>query len=297
MDEQAFWDLVRTIGRDPAGETFDRLADGLSEHGAADIRDFADHVARALYALDTPAHYRVAAECFLDARCAAVAAGATAYREVLRTPAALARFRNRRCARLVAVAGRAYETSTRGEWRHDPPVSHETGSNAEAWGVHWLQVHMGTTTLGGRAPQAYMVALQHVVVALDTEPAWQLWWRQSGVLECELGIVAEGRLDHLRPSADIRKVRGKVRATFTCVQPACDGHPAELFGVAVDELTGMFEVIREAMRLPPLPAVPPLPALSPKTRRLTVTTRPLPRSPAPDKQGYQTLAQIQEFFA
>src|SRR3954453_20443928 len=88
MEEQTFWDLVDRLGPDPAD--LDRLVDELSDYGAADIRDFADHLARALHALDTPAHYRAVAASgasFLGVRCAAVAAGASAYRTVLSAPA------------------------------------------------------------------------------------------------------------------------------------------------------------------------------------------------------------------
>jgi hypothetical protein len=297
MDEQTFWDLIGTIGPDQAD--FDRLTDELSDHGAADIRDFADHLARALHALDTPEHYRAAGtsmECFLHARAAAVAAGADAYRKVLNSPAALASLAPTGSP-LLPVAARAYETSTRGTWRHETTVSYETGSNADAWGAHWLHPHMGTTTGDDRAPQAYMVALQHVALTLDGDPAWQAWWRQAGVSDCELGIVAEGRLDHLRPSADIRRAGTTVRANFTCSPPRYDGRPAELFRPAIAEITGMFEVIREAIMLPPLPVVPPLPALPPDARDLEVTTKPLPSVPPEvDQQGYLTLTQIQEFF-
>lgn len=298
MDEQTFWALVGTIGRDPADSAFDRLADQLSDHGAADIRDFADHLARALYALDTPAHYRAAGtspESFLRVRCAVVAAGIRAYRQVLRTPAAVAGFAP--CGSLLPVAERAYATSTRGAWTHETPVSHDTGSNAGAWEAHWLRPHMGTTTRDGRTPQAYMIALQHVAVTLDTDPAWRTWWRRAGVSECELGIVAEGRLDHLRPSADIRRAGDKVRANFTCSPPHDDGRPADLFPLAVAEVTGMFEVIREAIGLPALPPVPTLPALPADARHVEVTMKSLPSLPREvDQQGYLTLAQIQEFF-
>lgn len=162
----------------------------------------------------------------------------------------------------------------------------------------WLHPLMGTTTVDGRAPQAYMVALQHVVVTLDGDPAWRHWWDASGVPECELGIVAEGQVDHLRPSADIRKVRGKVRANFTCTAPATAGRrPAELFPLAVDEVTGMFEVIREAIGLGALPPVPPLPELPEHADELEVTRKALPaESGRTEPQGYLTLAQIQEFF-
>ncbi|MEV6600201.1 hypothetical protein AB0M36_25640 [Actinoplanes sp. NPDC051346] len=158
----------------------------------------------------------------------------------------------------------------------------------EFWGRQpcWLHPHMGTTTVDGRAPQAYMVALQHVVVTLDADPEWLRWWRASGVPECELGIVAENQL---RPSADIRKVRGKVRANFTCAAPATpDRRPAELFPLAVREVTGMFEVIREAIGLGDLPPVPALPELPEHLGELEVTRRPL--------QPDVTLTQIQEFF-
>jgi Protein of unknown function (DUF4240) len=298
MDEQTFWALVGLVGRRPARDAYDRLTDELSEHGADDIRDFADHLARALHALDTPAHYRAAPDCFLPARCAAVAAGEAAYLQVLSAPATLGRYAHRHGEQLPGVPERAYRISTRSAWEHVPPVSHETGSNAEAWSASWLHPMLGTTTRDGRAPQAYMVALQHVAITLDTDPAWLAWWRQSGVGECELGIVAEGRLDHLRPSADIRMADGKVRANFTCALPPWAGsRAADLLRPAAEELVGMFEVIREAIGLPPLPPVPPLPELPPDLHEVEVTTKSLPSVPRElEPQGYLTLAQIHEFF-
>jgi hypothetical protein len=164
--------------------------------------------------------------------------------------------------------------------------------------MKWLHPHLGSTTRDGRPPHAYMVALRHVAVTLDRDPAWQAWWRRGGVRACELGIVAEGRFDHLRPSADIRRAGDRVRANFTCSPPRHDGDAADLCPFAVAEVTGMFEVIREAIGLPALPPVPPLPALPPNARAVEVTTKPLRRVPRDiDQHGYQTLAQIQEFFA
>src|SRR3954469_11714759 len=116
MDEQTFWELVDRTGPDPAD--FERLADELSDHGATDIRDFADHLAHALHALDTPAHYRAVATSgasFLRVRCAAVAAGNRAYRNVLSAPAALASYTGAPAAQLLPVAERAYRTSTRAD--------------------------------------------------------------------------------------------------------------------------------------------------------------------------------------
>jgi hypothetical protein len=296
MDEQTFWDLVDRIGHDPAA--FDRLADELSDHGAADIRDFADHLARALHALDTPAHYRAVATSgasFLGVRCAVVAAGATAYRTVLGAPAALATYAGRPGTQLLPVAERAFRTSTRADWQHRPVVSTRTGSNVAAWGDSWLRPRMGTTTGDGRAPRDYMIALRHVVLTLDADPVWRAWWRQSGLAACELGIVAEGKLDHLRPSADIRRIDDRVRANFTCALPA--GDDPDLPDRAVAEVRAMFEVIRQALSLPALPPTPPVPALPADVPEVPVTTKALPTVPQElESQGYLTLAQIQEFF-
>jgi len=164
--------------------------------------------------------------------------------------------------------------------------------------MDWLHPLLGTTTVDGRASEAYIVALQHVVVTLDGDPAWRHWWDAAGVPECELGIVAEGPLEHLRPSADICKGRGKLRANFTCAAPAPGiRRPAELFPLAVHEVTGMFEVIREAMGLGALPPVPPLPDLPEHARELEVTCRAVVQETGEvDAQGYLTLTQIREFF-
>ena len=260
MDEQTFWALVGSAGHDPAD--FDRLADELSDHSAADIRDFADHLARALHALDTPAHFRAAQRAgasFLGVRCAAVAAGAAAYRQVLSAPDRLAGYADRPALQLIPVAERAYRISTRGDWKHEPVVSTQTGANTVAWGSSWLHPHMGTTTGEGRAPQDYMIALRHVALTLDADPAWRSWWRRSGLSACELGIVAEGNLDHLRPSADIRRLDDRLRANFTCALPT--GYETDLPTRATFEVRAMFEVIRQAMSMPDLPPTPPVPRL------------------------------------
>jgi hypothetical protein len=297
MDEQTFWDLVGSIGHDPA--SFDRLADQLSDHGAADIRDFADHLARALHALDTPDHYRAVPSspvAFLGVRCAAVAAGASAYRKVLTAPAALASYADRPVAQLLPVPERAYRTSTRGKWEYQTVVDPRTGTNP-AWAASWLHPHMGTTTGHGGAPQDYMIALRHVALTLDADPAWRQWWRRSGLGSCELGIVAEGELDHLRPSADLRQVGDQLKANFTCALPTGCAGRAELFTRAVTEVHAMFEVIREAMALPALPPTPALPTLPLNVPDVPVTTKSLPSAPPEQEhQGYLTLAQIQEFF-
>jgi hypothetical protein len=229
-----------------------------------------------------------------------VAAGAIAYRTVLDAPTALSSYAGRPGTQLLPVAERAFRTSTRGDWQHQPAVSTRTGANVAAWGDSWLHPHMGTTTTTGvfappgSAPQAYMIALRHVALTLDSDPAWRWWWRQSGLRACELGIVAEGKLDHLRPSADIRRCEDRLRANFTCALADDD---TDLATRAAAEVRAMFEVIRQAMSMPALPPTPPVPALPTDVPDVPVTTKALPSVPQElEPQGYLTLAQIQEFF-
>jgi hypothetical protein len=173
-------------------------------------------------------------------------------------------------------------------------VSIYTSANSAAQDhSSWLHPQMGTTS--GMAPQDYMIALRHVALTLDADPAWRSWWRRSGLAACELGIVAEGNLDHLRPSADIRRLDDRLRANFTCALPT--GDDPDLPARATSEVRAMFEVIRQAMSLPGLPPTPPVPRLPADQPDVPVTTKPLPAIPADlEPQGYLTLAQIQEFF-
>lgn len=176
-------------------------------------------------------------------------------------------------------------------------VSPRIDANEAEWGRSWLHPHMGTTTGDGRAPQDYMIALRHVALTLDADPTWRAWWQHSGLSACELGIVAEGTLDHLRPSADLRRFDDQLKANFTCALPTGCGSRPERFARAVTEVLSMFEVIREALALPSLPPTPPLPKIPADADEVPVTTKRLPSVPPElDQQGYLTLVEIQEFF-
>ena len=148
----------------PGADAFDRLADELSDHGAADIRDFADHLARALYALDTPAHYRAAPPALVPARTLRGRGrrGEPRTGRCCAPRPSLTSYANRPGHAVAARRGAGLPDRHPGAWEHRTPVSHETGSNADAWRDSWLHPLMGTTTRDGRAPQAYMIALQHV---------------------------------------------------------------------------------------------------------------------------------------
>lgn len=161
----------------------------------------------------------------------------------------------------------------------------------------WLHPRLGTATRDGQAPRHYLVALQHAVQTLDADPRWQQWWHCSGLGGCELGIVTEGRLDHLRPSADIHQVGDQLRANFTCELPPIDSDRHELARRATTEVRTMFEVIREAMALPDLPPTPEPSPPPEDTGEVPVTAKALPSIPRElEQQGYLTLTQVQDFF-
>jgi hypothetical protein len=161
----------------------------------------------------------------------------------------------------------------------------------------WLHPRLGTATRDGRAPRHYLVALQHAALTLDADPRWQQWWDCSGFAGCELGIVTEGRLDHLRPSADIRRVNDQLRANFTCELPPAGSDRDELARRATTEVRTMFEVIREAMALPDLPPTPEPAPLPENPDEVRVTAKALPSIPRElEPQGYLTLTQVQDFF-
>ncbi|GGN70729.1 hypothetical protein GCM10010112_37530 [Actinoplanes lobatus] len=161
----------------------------------------------------------------------------------------------------------------------------------------WLHPRLGTATRDGQAPRFYLLALQHAVQTLDADPRWQQWWHRSGFLDCELGIVTEGRLDHLRPSADLRRVDDRLRANFTCALPPAGTARDELVRRAATEVRTMFELIREALALPDLPP-PPTPSAPPEDAgEVPVTAKGLPSIPRElEPQGYLTLTQVQDFF-
>jgi len=161
----------------------------------------------------------------------------------------------------------------------------------------WLHPRLGTATRDGQQPRYYLRALQHAVHKLDADPHWQQWWRRSGFRGCELGIVTEGRLDHLRPSADIRRVDDQLRANFTCALPPAGTGRDELARLASTEVRTMFEVIREAMALPGLPPTPAPTAPPEDSGEVPVTAKRLPSIPRElEPQGYLTLTQVQDFF-
>ncbi|GIE89318.1 hypothetical protein Are01nite_57980 [Actinoplanes regularis] len=175
---------------------------------------------------------------------------------------------------------------------HEPPPNPGTMRDMDEF---WLHPRLGTATRGGRAPRHYLIALQHAVHVIDADPRWRQWWLRSGMRGCHLGIVTEG-CDHLRPSADIRRVGDQLRANFTCALPsACSDQ--ELMRRAMTEVRTMLEVIRAAMALPALPPDPEAAPPPSSADDVPVIEKALPSVPRElAEQGYLTLTQVQNFF-
>ncbi len=273
IDEEEFWLLVKTLGRYPDDEDFDRLTARLAARPEADITGFADRLALALWALDTPAHLAAARttsdDVFLYVRCAVVAAGRKTYDRVLRKPAALGKFADEEAELLLTVAEDAFEQATGMLWEHDTPVSYETGSNTAAWGdaepvpvgsgepQPWLELLFGSGP--GGPPPAYGLFLHQVVEAVTADPAWQRWWAPAGVPSCELSLLLDGT-GHAAPEATVKTGRKRIRVHVTRDPgPFPAGDPAALLARATGEIRDLLDLARDRVGLGPLPPLPVLP--------------------------------------
>lgn len=148
MESAEFWQVIGSLGGRVDRMSAERLADRLANRSSDEITEFADHLADALFALDSPAHADVPIvdptaggeplsmgdDLFLYARCAVVAAGQETWKRVVADPSAMAgtwwAFDGEW---LLSVAPHAYEEATGLDWTHESPRSYETGSNEAAW--------------------------------------------------------------------------------------------------------------------------------------------------------------------
>ena len=214
-DVDAFWALIATLGRDPDDDDFGRLIDRLAAHPPQEIIAFADRLAVALHALDTPGHFAAVRSAgddwFLYVRCAAVAAGQKAYAKVLEEPAGLGRFADREAELLLAVAPEAYERATGMLWEHETPVSYGDGGGGSSaaeqqTSTSWLTFHHGWGVPGGW-PFAYDISMSDVALVLGDDLAWSRWWQATGVPGCEVALF----IDEPGSTADLRVKKGRKR--------------------------------------------------------------------------------------
>jgi hypothetical protein len=288
MEQDQFWALIQTLGSQPHDDDFERLTDELATHSPDDIIGFEDRLTGVLYALDTPAHAAAARarnDWFLYVRWAAVAAGRSTYEQCLTEPAKLRRFAKREAELLLPVASNAYERSTGLLWEYEGRVSYESGSNTTAWGqpepsdrpepsewpehagpMPWLSLH-STVFLPDGWPAAYDHLVNHIGQAVIADPAWQTWWSAAGVPECHLSLQLWAG-DGPGPTGTTVKV-GRKRVEANSVQqpaPFTSTDPQELLPRAVNDVTGLLEVVRTHLGLSPLPPLnlPDLPADLPR---------------------------------
>ena len=148
MTGDEFWERIASLNGTIDERAAHQLAARLSTVAPDRITGFADRLAEAVYALDSPDRadqpvtdptagddpISMSDDLFLYARCAVVAAGRARWQQVLNDPTAMAsRWPVFDGEWLLTVAPSAFEEATGHEWTHEPPLSVETGSNTENW--------------------------------------------------------------------------------------------------------------------------------------------------------------------
>jgi Protein of unknown function (DUF4240) len=156
-----FWDLVAALDGSVDEAAITRLVDRVAELPTPQIEAFDDRLHEAVHALDGPAWYEqpvtdpgvteldleellgellagggddaLAADGFLFARAAVVAAGRETYLAVLADPTLFAGERDSRAQALLFVAQRAFERVGEDYYEHVPPLDVATGTNAALW--------------------------------------------------------------------------------------------------------------------------------------------------------------------
>lgn len=135
LTEVDFWSLVACVDAD--GDDVEPLVQALAKRSAADIREFQEQLAHALYRLDTRDFAEHAGDAgtsddaFLYARCYVVGRGKELYEQVLANPD---RFpRDGELESLLGAAPEAFLRRTKEDYEEETHYSYETGSNAAGW--------------------------------------------------------------------------------------------------------------------------------------------------------------------
>lgn len=277
MPDAEFWDAIAVLDGTIDERSLQALVDHLAGRGESAVVEFAESLASAVHALDTPAHFGqsvhdvsedpaapalpMSGDVFLYARLAVVARGQDAYQQVLAEPDAMSGVWQVADAEdLLSVCDHAYERATGVAWAQETSVSMETGSNAFAWGDSGLQGHGKwwswlMTGTGWDVPDrpVYDWTLDALRRTLDTDPEWQEWWSHATAPDLELyPYLTISRAEPTR----VRKGRKVVRVehSFDGAQVK-DAHRDQLPSIAVEHLRFMLELVRDRLKLPPLPHI------------------------------------------
>lgn len=144
-----FWQYIARLGGTADPEGFASLIESLVQLRKTAICSFADHLASALYAIDSRSRmsqpirdtadgpdstaFPLSKEVFLYARCAVVLAGRQTWQRVVDDPAAMAGIWDLGAEELLYVAPAAFAQRTSSDWTHQTGVDYTTGSNADGW--------------------------------------------------------------------------------------------------------------------------------------------------------------------
>jgi hypothetical protein len=278
-----FWTLIREHGGEPEPLRTRSLVDRLAAGDPARIAAFADELARAVHALDTPQHAAqevrdatdppgmpavpLSARGFLRARLAVVAAGEERWRQVLADPGALSgTWSLNEADALSAVAPQAWERATGRDWDHETPVSMESGTNSAAWGDRanllqlprrrWL-ARSARHADGAPANPVYESAAAVVTQVIGEDETWTAWWAGAAVPELVLAPLhtpAPARRPQLRRGRDAVRLE----CTLDGRRPQTVDR-AELADRATADLLWMLELVQQRLALPELPELPALP--------------------------------------
>ena len=161
MDQHGFWQRIELLEGRVDPDSIEVLVSALAELPRGEIESFDDQLHDVIHQLDGPAWYEqpvhdpgiselqlevllaevlagggddtLAADGFLFARAAVVAAGRQTYQQVLADPRQFAGDRDSRAQALLFVAQRAYERVEPDHYVHVPPLDVGTGSNTALW--------------------------------------------------------------------------------------------------------------------------------------------------------------------
>lgn len=276
MNEEEFWQIVELERNADADQHVVQIVDRLAALPPSEITDFADLLAVALYALDTPAHFKTARsagdDSFLYARCAVVLYGQETYSRVRDNPEIFAEFADADAEPLLSAAPEAFQRATRTPWTHSSPVSYELGQNEAAWNVAdssdnasppeadplesiWL-IRSFNYLVGGPPPSAYFQESEAFLDLINNDEAWISWWRNAGrqFLMIHLYYVSDGR-GRKRISVEPQEVVADIRQVDESLA-SLDARSQRLR--ARDDIASILEAVRKKLKMPALPEMPSL---------------------------------------
>ncbi|WP_165944356.1 DUF4240 domain-containing protein [Micromonospora sp. KC213] len=282
MISEKFWSYIALLDGVVTPDRCTRLVERLAAAGEAGVRQFADDLAAAVNALDTPQHMSQAVwdvsepadsppvpmsdDVFLYARLAVVAAGLRTWRQVVADPGSLSgRWQVASAEELLEVAPRALEIATGLDWDHTPVVDVAAGSNDAAWGTtavedndKWWNWYMCGHEYDEKAVRDGFDSVAYDLErAIDSDAAWRAWWSNAGVPDLEVypyytwSVVPKPRLG---------KGRKVVRVHYGF--DAAILHRAstqDLPQLAAEHQRAMLLFVQSKLGLPETPPLPVLP--------------------------------------